>query len=126
MKKQLLMALLMFLPMMVSAEKVEIDGMWYNLIPKAKVAELTNQRSGVGSYSGDVIIPESVTYNSVEYRVVAINSAFSNCTNLTSVSIPNSVTTIGSNAFYKCTALTSITIPNSVITIGYAAFQQCI
>lgn len=125
MRKQLLMALLMFLPMMVSAEKVEIDGMWYNLIPKAKVAELTNQRSGVGTYSGDIIIPESVTYNSVEYRVVAINSAFSNCTNLTSVSIPNSVTTIGSNAFYKCTALTSITIPNSVIIIDYAAFQQC-
>jgi hypothetical protein len=102
MKKQLLLALLMFLPMMASAEKVEIDGMWYNLIPKAKVAELTNQRSGVGTYSGDVIIPESVTYNSVEYRVVAINSAFSNCTNLTSVSIPNSVTTIGSNAFRGC------------------------
>lgn len=125
MRKQLLMALLMFLPMMVSAEKVEIDGMWYNLIPKAKVAELTNQKSGVGTYSGDVIIPESVTYNSVEYRVVAINSAFSYCTNLTSVSIPNSVTTIGSNAFYKCTALTSITIPNSVTSIGENAFSGC-
>ena len=51
--------------------------------------------------------------------------AFHNCSNLTSIVIPNSVTTIGSNAFYYCTALTSITIPNSVTSIGDYAFSGC-
>ncbi len=125
MKKQLLLVLLALMPMMVSAEVVEIGGLWYNLISKAKVAELTSSSSGSAAYSGDIIIPESVIYNNVEYRVVAIVSAFSNCTNLISVSIPKSVTDIGINAFSGCTGLTSITIPNSVTTIGSSAFQGC-
>ena len=49
---------------------------------------------------------------------------FSNCTGLTSVTIPNSVTSIGSNAFYGCTSLTSVTIPNSVTSIGESAFYN--
>jgi hypothetical protein len=44
--------------------------------------------------------------------------AFSDCTNLTSVSIPNSVISIGQQAFGNCTALKSVTIPNSVTRIG--------
>jgi uncharacterized repeat protein (TIGR02543 family) len=51
--------------------------------------------------------------------------AFYNCTGLTSVSIPNSVTTIGYESFEGCRGLTSITIPNSVTTIGYDAFGAC-
>jgi hypothetical protein len=51
--------------------------------------------------------------------------AFRYCIGLTSITIPNSVTTIGPNAFSHCTSLTSITIPNSVITIDYGAFQGC-
>ena len=51
-------------------------------------------------------------------------SAFCYCFSLTSVTIPNSITTIGRWAFCY-THLTSITIPNSVMTIGFAAFDQC-
>ena len=54
------------------------------------------------------------------------NSAFSGCTGLTSVTIPNSVTNIGNEAFSNCKSLTSITIPNSVTTIGMMAFWGCI
>ena len=50
--------------------------------------------------------------------------AFSNCT-LTSVTIPNSVTSIGTSAFEACSGLTSVTIPNSVTTIGASAFNSC-
>ena len=51
--------------------------------------------------------------------------AFSNCSSLTSVTIPNSVTSIGSDAFKGCSSLTSVTIPNSVTSIGTSAFSNC-
>ena len=53
------------------------------------------------------------------------NYAFVYCTGLTSVTIPNSVTSIGSSAFSGCDGLTSITIPNSVTSIGDYAFCSC-
>ena len=52
-------------------------------------------------------------------------SAFSCCSNLTSIAIPNSVTSIGVWAFAMCSNLTSITIPNSVTSIGDGAFKEC-
>ena len=51
--------------------------------------------------------------------------AFAGCIGLTSVTIPNSVTSIEEQAFYCCTSLTSITIPNSVTRIGGGAFLWC-
>ncbi len=51
--------------------------------------------------------------------------SFYNCTSLTSITIPNSVTSIGGSAFYGCSGLTSVTIPNSVTSIGGSAFLNC-
>ena len=106
----------------------EIDGIYYNLID-GKAAEVTYKgpRSDTGqSYSGEVVIPEKVTYKGVEYPVDGIGYfAFYDCSNLTSITIPNSVTSIGNSAFENCFALTSITIPNSVTSIGNSAFEGC-
>ena len=107
------------------AYDAEIDGIYYNLI-KGKFAEVTYKDDNYKSYSGDVVIPEKVTYEEVEYTVESIgDGAFDKCTILTSISIPNSVTSIGRSAFYGCSSLTSITIPNSVTNIGDGAFMGC-
>ena len=53
------------------------------------------------------------------------SSAFSGCSGLTSITIPDSVTNIGYEAFYNCSSLTSVTIPNSVTSIGNSAFCSC-
>ena len=52
-------------------------------------------------------------------------SAFSDCTSLTSITIPDNVTEIGAGAFSRCTSLTSINIPDSVTQIGEYAFYYC-
>ena len=78
-----------------------IDGIYYNLNSEDKTAEVT-KAYGNPSYSGSVSIPENITYDGVIYTVKSIGFAFMNCTDLTSVTIPNSVTSIGWCAFYAC------------------------
>ena len=98
-------------------------------------------RPGTGSaynnyVTGNVVIPATVVYNSTTYNVTEFRSiydvssgydygSFESCSSLTSVTIPNSVTSIGNYAFYKCSGLTSVTIPNSVTSIGESAFSGC-
>ena len=68
----------------------------------------------------------SLTSITIPNSVTSIgSSAFSRCSSLTSITIPSSVTSIGSETFYECSSLTSITIPNSVTSIGDEAFRGC-
>ena len=69
-----------------------------------------------------VVIPSE--YKGLPVKEIT-TSAFSNCQNLTSVEIPNSVTSIGDYAFAGCTRLTGIEIPDSVTSIGDWAFSNC-
>ncbi len=107
--KQLLLSLLAILmPMVASADAVEIDGIYYNLITKAKEAEVTRNPD---KYTGSVTIPESITYDGTEYSVTSIGEySFYNCKDMTSVTIPYSVTFIGDVAFSNCNGLTSLHI----------------
>ena len=106
-----------------SAYDVEVDGIYYNLVSKGKIAEITE---GDGKYSGSITIPSSIKVNDAKYTVTSIGkSAFSFCTGLTSITIPNSVTSIGESAFFNCSSLTSISIPNSVTSIESGAFAYC-
>ncbi|MBR5143435.1 MAG: leucine-rich repeat domain-containing protein, partial [Clostridia bacterium] len=80
--------------------------------------------SGIGSCTDtDIVIPETSPNNE---RVVAIGEdAFSDYDSLSSVVIPNSVTTIDYRAFYGCSNLSSVLIPDSVNYFGEAAFYGC-
>ena len=93
------LSVLLSLPML--AIEVEINGINYELVAKIKQATVISKSSGV--YSGEVVIPESVEHEGTAY----------------------SVTSIGEDAFYKCSGLTSVTIPNSVTSIGRWAFRDC-
>lgn len=77
--------------------------------------------------TGDLIIPESVSYQGHNYTVTTIGEiAFLYCFYLTNLSIPNTVTTIEASAFAYCQGFTgNLVIPNSVTTVGYGAFQYC-
>ena len=119
--KRTLLFILAFLPMLASADPVEIGGICYNLVEGTKEAEVT-----ANLYRGDITIPESIEYEGITYSVTAIGeSAFYYCTGLKSVTIPNSVATIGESAFDGCKNLSSVTIANGVTSIGVAAFQLC-
>ena len=89
-----------------------IKGIKYRLDEENLTAEVIEKRNG---YEGDIIIPETVVFNKVAYRVTGIGEeAFSWCESLTSIVIPKGVTKIGYGAFQFCSELTSIAIPNSV------------
>ena len=146
MKRQFLLFVLALLPLLANADAVEIDGIYYNLNTETREAEVT---SNPNKYTGDVAIPDKVTYESVEYSVTSIgylafsgdsgltsvtipNSVtfmntyvFKDCSNLTSITISNNVKSINFQTFYGCKALTSVTIPNGVTSIGYQAFAYC-
>ena len=79
---------------------------YYNYVGSTELAVSyrgSSWNSYSNEYSGNVVIPESVTYNGTTYSVTSIgNSAFYGCSGLKSINIPNSVTSIGSSAFNGC------------------------
>ena len=76
--------------------------------------------------SGTLNIPATVPIKGTEYSVTSIGDyAFSDCSSLQSVTIPNSVTSIGIGVFHQCSSLQSVTIPKSVTSIGNYAFWGC-
>ena len=77
------------------------------------------------AYSGDIIVPATFTHDNKTYTVTEIaHAAFSYCTDLTSVTLPNTVEKI-STSFNSSTKLTSITIPENVAFISNSAFMSC-
>ena len=98
----------MVLPLAAGARSTQIDGINYNLNSSNQTAEVA-----YGGYSGNLVIPSSVTKGDVDYTVTSIASnAFYNCPGLISITIPKSVTTIATKRefFYNTKKLKSIIV----------------
>lgn len=102
------------LPAVYSGEEVLLDGVRY---------ARTDSGAATVGYSQDIpqncVIPASVTIGGTAYPVTEIGeNSFYNCSQLTSIQLPDSLRTIGSNAFSGCTGLVRIEIPAGVTMIG--------
>jgi hypothetical protein len=105
------------------------DGLYYkvkNYLRKTVSVEAPMELEGeeLTEYTGAITIPATVKCDDNEYNVVAIDDAAFEGSEITSVSLPTSVETIGSLTFESCAALTSINTEN-VTSIGSYAFMGC-
>ena len=129
MKQLLQMTLLLFallLPTTAMAYDFKANGIYYMTDMWGDYAMVCDQGEDGAHYSGAVTIPASVTNDGTTYPVSRINAyAFSNCAELTGVTIPASVTVINDHAFENCTALSALELPAALTEIGSAAFEGC-
>ena len=111
-------------------QKPKEEEMWSTEVTDEDLENAVEDEFGV-KYSKDwkrlLKAPKSLSGKySIRKGVKVIgNEAFSSCSSLTNINIPNSVTTIGHSAFAFCDSLISINIPNSVTTIEYSTFYGC-
>lgn len=116
------------------------NGIYYNLVPKGKIATVTrnirqkpnDDYNFINNYSGPISIPSTITVSGTAYSIVGIEDYAFGCTEteetgskITSVVIPESVSTIGQSAFMSCESLASVILPNSVTSIPQDCFAGC-
>lgn len=129
MKKVLRFAVLAAIAMPATgmwAYSFEENGIYYNETAD-NTLEVTFKDKTYASYAGDLVIPQTVEHNGVTYTVTSIGKyAVRKCfENLKSVTMPATITKIGSGAFSECTAITTVTIPDNTETIDTYAFNSC-
>lgn len=116
----------------VAAQTFDVDGIRYKVMPDNPAAVSVESKTPL--YSGDIVIPTSVTNDGETYSVVALtqsasatttDGAFANCNSLQSVTLPETLQSIGNYSFNGCSSLTSLEIPQSVNNFGQGAFQNC-
>ena len=115
-KRIVLLPLALSLALSALSQAFVQDGIYYEV---NSVSDKTLNLIWGGDCKGDVVLPESVTYNGVVYKISNIDDrAFSGCSAMTSIVIPEGVVGIGDEAFSGCTGLESISFPNSIAEIS--------
>lgn len=123
MKRIYSLTVIFFISLMVRAINVEIDGIAYYINLKSGLTEVTS--NATHPYSGDIVIAEKIVYEETEYTVTGIGEKAFFQKNITSVTFPKSITSIGAAAFMYCQTLNSIEIPEHVTIIPTDAFASC-
>ena len=124
-------------------DTVRIDGIRYELRvdDKKLTCSVINSRDSVNNdryspyymgrtkysdYKGDIVIPEKVIYNGLEYQVTSISDyAFLDCYDMKSIVLPDAITSIGASAFSGCVSLNELLLPEQLQYIGNYALQNC-
>lgn len=145
MKKCLFIPLLVLIPILGFAYDAKIDGIYYNLITKAEIAEVA---TGDEAYSGELYIPATIEFEGVTYTVqlepylfrysdvtkitlsddmkTICEHAFDEADHLTEVKLPEHLEFIPDYTFYKCWQLSKVSLPSDLKEIGESAFEYCI
>ena len=124
--KSLIVLLALIVPVTSGAYNFQVDGIYYNKNGNELEVTYKSNSSSVHTYSGEITIPETVTYNDETFTVTSIgDKAFYRCDSLTRVFLPNSVTSIGAQSFGECTSMDSIRLSDNLISIGSSAFYSC-
>ena len=124
-KKPFLTLLLLLCVGFANGQTFVVDGLQYTV---TTAPEVSVNKVGTTCPTGALTIPSLVTDpgTNIAYTVRTIESqAFLNCSALTSVTLPNSLTSIGDDAFRACSGLTSVTLGDSLTFIGDDAFRAC-
>lgn len=116
-------------------DKFKHGQLYYEVISvNPKEVKVTSQKGKYGypnwedseKPKGDIVIDENVAYKGENYLVVSVEeSAFSNCSGITSVVFPNTVKVLEKSIFYDCSSLEQVTLPNSLVEIGKSVFYKC-
>lgn len=110
-----------------SATNITVDGICYDVTGSGSNAKaaIIKPLSGV-TYAGDIVVPQSVNNNGRDYTVREIKfGAFADCTELTSIQLPDGIDALGNEAFAGCTALTSINLPTAPYTLPASFLKGC-
>lgn len=108
----------------ISAYDFTIDGIYYNRNSDGNSVSVTYSPNN-NNLSGNLIIPEKVIYNRATYYVTEIEEWALSESKISSVTLPNTIKSIGDHAFHY-SSLKSIIIPNSITKIGVATFADCV
>lgn len=104
----------------MAQKTVTIDGIKYHIENGEATIAVQDE-----TLSGDIVIPESISYDGNNYSVVrATNGAFQN-TDITGITLPNSITSLGNSCFKFCYNLTSVKLPDNITSLGDYVFMSC-
>lgn len=110
------------------AYNFKVDGIYYTLLSDGYSVEVSNESTSTfatSSYSGNIIIPATVSYNNLKYEVTGIGAFAFYKSQIKTVSLPENILNIGQYAFAKSSELEECNIPSGVTTLGKSAFSEC-
>ena len=107
-----------------AAYSFESAGIYYNITGDNTV-EVTYSDRDNNTYSSSISVPETVTNNGTEYSVTKIGESAFKGSAVTSVSMPEGITSIDYNAFSGCQNLETVALPESLTIFGFRAFESC-